>query len=631
MFKYFYTLFVTIFITNNLINSSKFCIHQDECIEKIKKLTGDVNLFWFGDEWRTLCDHKYFKYQQKNKANSIDCLNPPNLSKFYSLGSRLFQVPTFSSHFLDNLKIFPRVTFFPKFANYTACDHDYNIEIGRKKEIHGHPEMSPIDSYYTTTPPDINWPGLGKDGNRYIILILDPSEGKILFLSINFPYETKNIIEYKALTPYRNSPSPMVFLIFNQENENIQLNYMPHQLNDNQNFSIESFSQHTFDLPMFMLKNNLTSKLVGLSWSLIKTDPYSIEINRQSNGIDNCHSLLIKKLQKEHLFNFVSNFNLNEVDNSISLAYYQPSTEFNICCERYIYEEDYIEADPLGYGYIPSLTLINKPKLKMIKNSHYVDNYQRIQRHYVIKKDEKFIIVMFEPNKKRLFWMVSDVSSDSLAKGNNLDGETIIPYEDPSSFDPNICNNVVLMVLEESKYRRKINVRKHREDGDEIKTLSNQQITKMLHDYFTFDHPKLPLNYFGSEESRQNFSIEDFKSYMKVKLTAITWFESCYDEFNAITQIRQITKNNLTEADIKKKYDKHKINKIEYYGYPETPEVKLAKAERLKKELMLAICKSLKPSFDNTCKNINSSVKVSINHVLVATILLIFLLQKYLM
>ncbi|CEF64844.1 Hypothetical protein SRAE_1000309700 [Strongyloides ratti] len=629
MFKYFYTLFIFIFIIINLIKSSKFCTHHEECIEKTKKLTGDVNLFWFGDEWRTLCDQRYFKYQQKNKVNSIDCLNPPNLSKFHSLGSRLFQVPTFSSHFLDNLKIFPRVTFFPKSGNYTACDHEFNIDMGKKKEIHGHPEMTPIDSFFTITPPDLNWPGLGKDNNRYIILILDPSEGKILFLSINFPYETTNIIEYNTLKPYRNSPSPMVFLIFDQGQNSSQLNYIPQQLNDDKHFNFEDTSQNIFDLPLFMLKNNLTTKLVGLTWSLIKTDPYSLEINRQVNGIDNCHSLLIKKLQKEQLFDFVSNFNLNELDNTISLSYYQPSTEFSICCETFSYDEDYIVADPLAYAYIPSLALINKPKLKMIKNSNFVDNYQRIQRHYVVKKDEKFILVMFEPNKKRLFWLVSDVTGISLAKGNDIDGVTIVPYEDPSSYDPNNCNDVVLMVLEESRYGKKVSIRKHREDDNEIKTISNSYMTKMLHDYFTFDQQKLPSNYFGSEGSRQNFSIENFKSYMKVKLTAITWFESCYDEFNAITQIRHIIKNNLTENDVKKKYDKYKINKIEYYGYPQTPEVKLAKTERLKRELMVAICKVLKPTFNNTCKNINSSMKASINYILIVLILIIALLRKY--
>lgn len=70
MFKYFNTLFIVFSIIINLMKCSKFCIYQEECIEKIKKLTGDVNLFWFGDEWRTLCDHRYFKYQQKSKSVS---------------------------------------------------------------------------------------------------------------------------------------------------------------------------------------------------------------------------------------------------------------------------------------------------------------------------------------------------------------------------------------------------------------------------------------------------------------------------------------------------------------------------------------------------------------------------------
>uniref|UniRef100_A0A0N5C2A6 EGF-like domain-containing protein n=1 Tax=Strongyloides papillosus TaxID=174720 RepID=A0A0N5C2A6_STREA len=629
MFKYLNTLFIVFSIIINLMECSKFCIHQDECIEKIKKLTGDVNLFWFGDEWRTLCDHRYFKYQQKSKSNPIDCLNPPNLSKFHSLGSRLFQVPTFSSHFLDNLKIFPRVTFFPKPGNYTACDHDFNVDTGLKKEVHGHPEMVPLDSFFTITPPDLNWPGLGIDDTRYTVLITDPSEGKIIFLSTNFPYETRKIIEYNTLKPYRDSPSPMVFLIFKQEQNDTELNFIPQQPNNNKDLENDSSSENTFDLPEFMLKNNLTTKLVGLTWSLIKTDPYSIEVNRQSNGVDNCHSLLIKKLQKEHTFDFVPNFNLNELDNTVSLSYYQPSTEFKVCCEKFTYDEDYIMADPLAYGYIPSLSLINKPKLKMIKNSNFIDNYQRIQRHYVIRKDEKFIVIMFEPNKKRLFWLVSDVTSGALANGDELDGTTIFPYEDPSSFDPDSCNEVVLMILEESRHGKRINIRRNREDENINESSPSQYDVKMIQNYFTFDQQKVPLNYFSSDAPRQNFSIENFKSYMKIKLTAITWFESCYDEFNAITQIRQVIKSNLTEYDIKNKFGKLKINKIEYYGYPRTPEVQAAKTQRLKRELMVAICKSLKPSFDNTCKNINNSIKIPINYVLTMGLLLITLLKKY--
>uniref|UniRef100_A0A0N4Z9B0 Uncharacterized protein n=1 Tax=Parastrongyloides trichosuri TaxID=131310 RepID=A0A0N4Z9B0_PARTI len=561
---YFIFLSFVFYYNIQLLKGSKFCEKQEECIEKVKKLAGDANLFWFGDEWRTQCDQKYFKYHGQNKFNIIDCINSPSLSKYHSLGSRLFHVPTFSSHFLSNLKIHPRITFFPKTGNYNACDHDFHVIVNKKKDIHGHPNSLPIPSYQTLTPPDINWQGLGKDGYRYIVLILDPSEGKINFLSINFPYETNNIIEYTPLKPYRHSPSPMVFLIFRQGLENGNLTYKPDEaFHDNKNST-----ENIFDLPKFIIKNNLTTRLVGLTWVLIKTDPFSLEYNRIYNGIDNCHSLLIKKLQKEHTFDFVSNFNLNELDSSLLVSYYQPNTEFNVCCESYAYEENEVIADPLSDGYMPSIVLINKPKLKMVRSSSFIDNYQRSLRHYVVKKDEKFILVMFEPNKKHLYWLVSDISGNSLANGDELDGHTVVPYEDPSSYDPTECNQVVVMIFEEQKIGRKINIRKNREGDNEDRT--EVKFNQMVLNYFEQNGEK-------KSNHRLNFNIENFKAFLKLKLSSISWFESCYDEFNAVTQIRQIAKSNLTDSEIREKYGKHKINKVEYYGYPNTEEVRIAK------------------------------------------------------
>uniref|UniRef100_A0AC35UDD0 Anaphase-promoting complex subunit 1 n=1 Tax=Rhabditophanes sp. KR3021 TaxID=114890 RepID=A0AC35UDD0_9BILA len=505
--------------------------------------------------------------------NTISCLNPEPLSKYYSLGSRLFHAQTFSPQFLANLRIFPKITFHPSSGFYRACDHDFQIQVEPNSKIHAHPEAKPIDSYLTKEHPEIHWPGLGKDDNQYIVLILDASEGKLQFLSTDFPHKTTILKEYRTLEPYRNAISPMVFLIFKQPHNMSALTYIP-PLSD-----LEELGDSVFDLSKFILKNRLGSALIGLNWALINTDAYSIEKNRNSNYVDNCHSLLISKLRKERQYSFVDTFNLGEMDATLSMSFIQPYTEFDVCCTTYKYTEMSIFADPLLDKSIPSIALINEPKVVSLKKLNVIDNYQRNQRDYVVRKAESFTVVLFDAKKMELFWMVSDVSAEGLASGNVKEGKVLVGYKDPSTAVPHQCKTIFLMVFEEPASARK-HLSEIMVSGDKTRVKHGpRRFEENVERFFGYNNQKVSSsNYVGSEASRENFNIEEFKSFMKLRLSAMTWFKSCFDEFGALSQISQIVKSNMSNPEVRKKYQQHKAIQIEYFGFPNTEDVVDAKA-----------------------------------------------------
>lgn len=79
------------------------CPDTNTCIARIRQLTADSRRFWFGDRWKDRC--------MRRDRDPIECYNPYQLQSFHNIGSRLFRVRTYHSEFLQNLHIFPRVTY----------------------------------------------------------------------------------------------------------------------------------------------------------------------------------------------------------------------------------------------------------------------------------------------------------------------------------------------------------------------------------------------------------------------------------------------------------------------------------------------------------------------------------------
>uniref|UniRef100_A0AC35FB54 Uncharacterized protein n=1 Tax=Panagrolaimus sp. PS1159 TaxID=55785 RepID=A0AC35FB54_9BILA len=204
--------FILLGITSNQINAEKkasFCTTTVACIEKIKRIVPETDRFWFGDQHKLQCESRLSPRLRVN--NAINCINPPDLVNYNNFGSRLFRVKTFSSAYLQNLRIFPRILYKPLKGSYRACDHNFEVEPD-VEEIDGHPEMEPIDPYFIRNPPDISWPELNHN-DSLIIAMVDIGFGTLKFLSIDYPRDTKVIRKYHPVENFRRGmPTPMALL-----------------------------------------------------------------------------------------------------------------------------------------------------------------------------------------------------------------------------------------------------------------------------------------------------------------------------------------------------------------------------------------------------------------------------------
>ena len=80
------------------------------------------------------------------------------------------------------------------------------------------------------------------------------------------------------------------------------------------------------------------------------------------------------------------------------------------------------------------------------------DNYQRSQRDYIVSKEDRFTLVMFDPKKSYLYWLVSDIPADYLAPGDIIkDSLTIAKYFPPIPEKPSECLYIVLVLFRQPR------------------------------------------------------------------------------------------------------------------------------------------------------------------------------------
>uniref|UniRef100_A0A914EGQ0 Uncharacterized protein n=1 Tax=Acrobeloides nanus TaxID=290746 RepID=A0A914EGQ0_9BILA len=89
-----------------------------------------------------------------------------------------------------------------------------------------------------------------------------------------------------------------------------------------------------FDLSEFMMKHHLEKGLIGINWIMVGADAYAIEKQRIRGLVDNCHSLVVKKLARDRRWEFVDMFPLNEMDAWLSASYKQPQASYEVCCSK---------------------------------------------------------------------------------------------------------------------------------------------------------------------------------------------------------------------------------------------------------------------------------------------------------
>uniref|UniRef100_A0A1I8BDK8 Uncharacterized protein n=1 Tax=Meloidogyne hapla TaxID=6305 RepID=A0A1I8BDK8_MELHA len=214
----------------------------------------------------------------------------------------------------------------------------------------------------------------------------------------------------------------------------------------------------------------LEKSLIGLNWALIGADPFSIEKERLEGIHDNCHSLLLQ-------------------------------TDLQI----------------------PTNSLLNGlPTVTSMRPIEMTGEpaYQRASRHYIVFRDERFSLLLIDPNGKKLYWLIVDISAEGLNSGNFADSITVANYIPPIPNKPGECLYAVFMLFRQPK-----------------------AVVEPLADFYDFNHP-LRQNDCKEElcEHRMDFDIEQFKSIHRLQFSAINWAKICFDLFEAARQISIIRK-----------------------------------------------------------------------------------------
>ncbi|PAV65490.1 hypothetical protein WR25_24042 [Diploscapter pachys] len=147
--------------------------------------------------------------------------------------------------------------------------------------------MKPVQPFLIRKKPEISWKGLQYD-QSLTILIVDAGFGTLNYMVTDFPRKPKVLVDYRLSDNYHSAPNALVVLAFKSEGKPAPV--LP------SDFSADSL----FDLSKFMLDNDLSDDLVGLSVIIVGSDAFAIEKQRVEGNVDYCHSLLKKSLSVDY-------------------------------------------------------------------------------------------------------------------------------------------------------------------------------------------------------------------------------------------------------------------------------------------------------------------------------------------
>ncbi|VDN04307.1 unnamed protein product [Thelazia callipaeda] len=464
-----------------LLTKHCFCIcnNTSSCLLRLKKIAAEPRRFWFGEQWRDRCTGRYISH--------IECYNPQTLQSFHSLGSRLFRVNTYQNEYLKNLHIFPTISY-PSLEGsqkYRACDHEFTVR-GTEKEIEVNPDMDPVNPYAIRHPPKIQWDG--RKNGSYIIIATDVGFGTLNFFTLRLSAGDKVVKEYAEVENFRDQANPVVFLIFEAAGVKKHFN----------------FDTENFNLPKFMLDSNLENALIGMNILLVSTDPYAIEKQRIRGAVDNCPSLIIKKVENENQWHILKQLPLRQISNWVSVHFEQVKSQIQLCCREFSFKKEIIRTDPLGNKPLASVTVRKHPRVTSVKNVQQVatNNPDVVETYKTI--------VIFDLNNEFLYWMVADLPTLSLFAGNVEDGHTIVPYLPPVPQIPKTCTTAVLLLLTQPP------------------SLISFAVSKY------YKNNSLYANCQQNCSQRSQFDIAEFVSLHQLQLFAINWFSICHDVFEAV-------------------------------------------------------------------------------------------------
>ncbi|CAO4368989.1 unnamed protein product [Caenorhabditis nigoni] len=447
------------------------CRDTETCIERIKEVVAAPRRFWFGEQRSALCSHR--------NAKNLECGGPPQLANFHSIASRLFRVKTYHSAYLRNLNIFPRVTYRASPGHYRACEHDFFS--GNTSAVEADPDMEPVEPFRIRKRPEISWSELQFD-DQYTIVFTDVGYATLNFLAVDFPKATKYLKDYEPTENYRPSPNPMVVLIFRKGRIEVEA----------------PKSEEDFDLPQFMLKNELEDDLVGLSLIVASSDPFAIEKQRLKGKVDYCHSLLQNRLSSNppRHHTILNRLPIDEIDSWLSVSFDQHAMNANVCCQRIMLPKTSVFLDPLGDVSISALTTLTPPSISSMRitssESNYI-NYHRQTRNFVELSNEKFTLAIIDAHHGHLHWLEVDIPAANLNAANG-NGQTKADYVPLIPKKPSTCHSYLFVLLAQP---------------------SSMETLKPFCE--------------GMCEERKKFRLELFKQQHGLRLSALSTVSSCYD------------------------------------------------------------------------------------------------------
>ncbi|KRX98315.1 Uncharacterized protein T4E_8344, partial [Trichinella pseudospiralis] len=349
------------------------CIYGDDlqvknlqnCLESVRNKAADASIYWFGDRMKAACSGSILH----NSPVKINCYNPPTLRAYESIFSRLFRITTFHPAYLQNLKIFPQMTFFSEPGEYEACDHTFAFP--KSETVHAYPDMQPAKPWQVRHVPVITWSNMATHSYQTVLMV-DVGSGRLQYLAYNYPKDTVVLKEYEVPLNSRDSPNPIALLVFEQ-NSGRRLT-----LNIDYSFDEDSL----FDVQRFIIDNEFHEKLIGLNWIDIESDAFSIEAIRRSGISDNCPSLLRQKMLHRTdgvRPEFLPPSLLATVDTWLTVTFHSPLIHFSVCCKEFVFDSADIKLDPLGDSEIDPVYLRQSPSISV---SNYFLNTDLSHLHY---------------------------------------------------------------------------------------------------------------------------------------------------------------------------------------------------------------------------------------------------------
>uniref|UniRef100_A0A5S6QSM1 Phosphatidylethanolamine-binding protein n=1 Tax=Trichuris muris TaxID=70415 RepID=A0A5S6QSM1_TRIMR len=469
--------------------------HLTKCLDHVKLQAGLTSTnYWFGDRIKLACS-EYVNYS----PSAGNCYNPETLRMYESIGSRLFRVTTFDHASLEDLKIFPQVTFFSEAGRYDACDHTFAQQ--QFETLHAYPGMRPAKPWQLRHIPVVTWPGLASH-SYHTILFVDVGDGKVQYLAFNFPKDTVVLRDYEGPMNGRDALSVTAILVFSQPKGRMTSITLDNVYDE----------EALFDVSKFIEANNFHQNLIGLNWIEVEADAYSIEAQRRSGMWDNCPSLLIQKMlrtESKQKPQFLPMFLLATIDTWLTVTFHSSLIHFSMCCKDFEYEPADIQLDPLGNAAIdpvytrqpPTITVSNF-FLRSKQEKYLTDDQRPLYTLLMIDVDPSDNLG--SPERPYLIWLVSNMNlvehSNDVA---SLYSSTILPYSKPLPKGQKFHRYYILLLQQQ--------------DG-ELGEIKAELFTKS----------QCPPDH----STRCFFDVSQFAAYYSLALRAMSWMQSKEDEYS---------------------------------------------------------------------------------------------------